>query len=110
MPTSPEKIESLLGFAVRAGKVLFGFDALVAPKRAHVHLVLYGPDLAENTKTKLDRLCAERKIPRLLCKKTLEEMLRRSGVKAVGITDKQMARAMVRYANENFIWIAPEVD
>lgn len=109
MPTSPEKIESLLGFALRAGKVAFGYDTLSGLSRSRLHLVLFADDLQENTQKKLLRLTADRKIPAIRCVRPLEEALHKPGVKVVGITNKQMAKAMTRFANENFILI-PEVD
>ena len=47
MPTSPEKIESLLGFALRAGKVAFGYDTLSGLSRSRLHLVRFAGEHAE---------------------------------------------------------------
>lgn len=108
MSTSPEKIESLLGFAARAGKLVYGADNIVLSKR--VRVVLVSGDLQENTRKKLLAYGQERNVPLIVSKKPLCEILKRDGVKAVGVTDKQMASAMGRYVSDNFIWMATEVD
>lgn len=110
MPTSPEKIESILGFAARAGKLLYGLDTLLAGGRTHTHVVLYGNDLQESAVKKLTAYAKQKKVPLIRCRRAVGDILGRAGVKVVGVIDKQMARAMTRYTSENFILIAPEVD
>lgn len=109
MDTKPEKIESLLGFAVKAGKVLYGIDA-IENLRSRVYLILYGYDLGENTLNKLISVAQYRKVPLIRTGKPMNELVFREGVKIVGISDRQMAKAMKKYVNENFILIAPEVN
>jgi len=94
--TVSSKAESLLGFAIKAGRVIFGADNIVAAKKTYLILICKG--LSENSVKKLLRQDAQI----LISNKPLEEVLHRPGCKSAAVTDKEMARAILQNSDNNF--------
>lgn len=92
---SIQRVKSFVGFAVRADKVVWGTDNVLAYKKK-LRLVLVSRDLAENALQKL-RAYADAKPARLvvLSDVTVAELVHRDGVKAIGITDKNLSDAII---------------
>ena len=103
-----DKIESLLGFAVKAGKVIYGSDNIVDVKRRY-YLVIICDTLAENSRKKVIKTASEKRIPVILSLKELQYAVNRTNCKAVAITDKQMSDAMIGMTNDNYRLISSEV-
>ena len=58
------KVESYLGFAVRARKIVFGYNQCeMAISRRKIKLLIVATDVAENTKKKFAKLAKEFNIP-----------------------------------------------
>jgi ribosomal protein L7Ae-like RNA K-turn-binding protein len=94
-----EKYESLLGFAIKAGKIVFGVDNIIKAKKAC--LIIVCSSLKENSVSKiLNSSSPNRTIYRYNL--VLEQLLHKEGIKAVAITDKQMATAIEKYFDTNF--------
>lgn len=91
-----EKIESLLGFAVKAGKVVYGIDSIESAK-TRVYLAFMCKSVSENTAEKLVALAQRKLIPVLLCEKPLEDVVFRKNCKVLGVCDRQMAQAMLKF-------------
>ncbi|MCL2796550.1 MAG: hypothetical protein FWD58_00630 [Firmicutes bacterium] len=92
------KLTTFLGFAIKSGKIIFGTDNILF-LRACKYLILYDASLADNAQKKLERYAQECSIPMLLSAKPLCELVHRGGVKAVAITDVNIASAIVKSKN-----------
>ena len=91
------KISSYLGFCIRARKIVFGVDRIETQNRGY--LLIADGDLKENS-LKIMIKASERMSCRLLITDggLLGELLHRGGVKAVVITEKQLAHAIEKEA------------
>ena len=89
------KISSYLGFCIRAGKIVFGVDRIETLKKAY--LLLTDEELKENS-FKIMLKASEKFSVRLIVteEKLLGELLHRPQVKAVAITDEQLALAIIK--------------
>lgn len=96
-----DKIESLLGFAVKAGKLVYGADSLETT-RTRVYVVFTCSTASDNTKQKVRKIASAKHIPMLITKKELQYIVSRKNCKVIGVTDKQMAEAMLARLNENY--------
>lgn len=94
MSDKGDKFASMLGFAVRAGKIVYGLDNL---KSARALKLLAVSDGASDNLTDGMKRIAERKSVTLVQVKSLEELVGYN-CKALGITDENMAKAMIEYA------------
>lgn len=92
------KLESLLGFAVKSGKIVFGFDNL-CETRKNVKLVICSPSTNEKVKQKLILLCDHKKWDFVESKELLEDLIHRENCKVVGIVDKNMSSAILKLEN-----------
>ncbi|MDN5325728.1 MAG: hypothetical protein PWP41_424 [Moorella sp. (in: firmicutes)] len=87
-------IYSLLGLAYRAGKIAWGYQAVVAALRSQkVELVLLARDSSPGLKTRILRFCREYHRQGLLYghKNELGAALGKPPCAVVGITDKNFA-------------------
>ncbi|OIQ56181.1 L7Ae/L30e/S12e/Gadd45 family ribosomal protein [Neomoorella thermoacetica] len=87
-------IYSLLGLAYRAGKIVWGYQAVVAALRSQkVELVLLARDGSPGLKTRILRFCQEYRRQGLLYgyKNELGAALGKPPCAVVGITDKNFA-------------------
>ncbi|MCI8413183.1 MAG: hypothetical protein HFE47_03710 [Clostridia bacterium] len=103
-----DKIDSLLGFAVKAGKILYGADSLQSAKKNYYVIFVCGTT-AENTRKKVFSLAEERRVPILLSENELQYAVSRANCKVLAVTDKQMATAMLAASGENYRVISAEV-
>lgn len=103
-----DKVDSLLGFAVKAGKLLYGSDTLETARKA-VYLIVMCGTTAENTRKKVLELAAKKNIPVLEAQNALQDTVTRCNCKVIAITDRQMANAMQEYAGQNYRLIRSEV-
>ncbi len=94
MEAKSDKFAAMLGFAIRAGKVVYGFDSLKKAKQ--IKLLAVSDGASDNLTDGMKRL-AERFDKPLICVGALEENVG-FNCKALGITDDNMAKAMIEYA------------
>jgi len=92
------KIETYLGFAVKSGKIVFGFDNL-CETRKKVKLVICSPTVNNKIKQKLILLCKHKKWELIETLDLLEELIYRDNCKVVGITDDNLASAIMKMEN-----------
>lgn len=92
------KLESLLGFAVKSGKIVFGFDNL-CETRKNVKLVIYSPSTNDKVKQKLQLLCKHKEWSLVESIEPLEDLIHRDNCKVVGIVDKNMSSAILKLEN-----------
>jgi ribosomal protein L7Ae-like RNA K-turn-binding protein len=89
-----KKVHSYLGFAVKAGKVIMGYNQCeMAIYRNKLKLIIVTNDVAENTKKKFEKIAKECKVPIYIYSNSDEiSLFCGSEMKNVfGITDKQFA-------------------
>lgn len=91
------KIDCYVNFAVRAGKVVWGVDNLERAKRTP-QLILIDGALGANSAKQLSLYC-QRKHAKSLTLPTdyLNNLLKRSNVKVLSITDESLANAILAY-------------
>lgn len=96
------KIFSYVGFALKAGKVLFGVDSLETTKKK-VFLVLYDETLAENSWKRLEKAKENFSCAALPLKEgELERMVHRENTKCISLQEKALAEAILKeYQKEN---------
>lgn len=93
---STDKFKTMIGFAKRAGKIVFGYDALVGAKG--VRLVAVSDTASDNLKCGMERL-AQSKGYTLVYASSLETIVG-NNVKALGMTDENMAKAVIEYVSQ----------
>lgn len=92
-----DKIQAMLGFAIRASKTVFGVDNIPTCKNKHVIVIC--STLSENS---LKQLLRENpKTPIVLSKKPLEDVIHRGG-KAIAIKDRNMAKEILKNINDDY--------
>ena len=95
-----DKVANLLGFAIKAGKVIFGSDSI---ERYHKkkHLIIMCTLLSENTQKKI--VNAHQSVPVFLSRETkVEDLTHKAGCKVIAVTDKQMATALIDKMNGSY--------
>lgn len=99
---SVDKIVSLVGFAIRARKAVFGVDGIAASGR-RVYVILYDGALSAGSLARLQTAAARTHATLVRSVIGIADITHKTNCKAVGITDKQMAAAVVANLNNNFI-------
>ncbi len=91
------KIDCYINFAVRAGKVIWGVDNLERAKRTS-HLILVDESLGANSAKQLSLYCQRKNTMSLtLPTDYLNNLLKRSNIKVLSITDESLANAIIKY-------------
>lgn len=103
------KAGSIIGFAVRANKVIFGAEMLEQGKRKR-YLIIFSPTASENTKRTIFAVAKRDKVPLIMS----EELLRathKDTCKVIGIANKQMSDAIINYLDpkENLLIKSEEI-
>ena len=89
------KISTYLGFCIRAGKITFGVDRIETQKRAY--LLIADGLLSENSKKLLVKAKERMNCPLLIAENgLLGELTHRPNVKAVAVTEEQLAKAILK--------------
>lgn len=89
------KIETYLGFCVRARKIVYGVDE-VEKQRKGVYLLIFDGTLGQNSLKVMRKAQETLDCPLIKSEAgVLGERLHRLGVKAVAIKDKNLAEALV---------------
>ena len=92
------KLEALLGFSVKSGKIVFGFDNL-CETRKNVKMVIYSPTTNDKIKQKLKLLCNHKGWMLVESIENLETIIHRDNCKVVGILDGSMSSAILKLDN-----------
>lgn len=91
------KTKSYIGFAINAGKIVYGADNILLKRKPGV--VLYDITLAENSRTKLTNFLDGRQIPYFSTDLTI--YLNKQNCKAIAITEKHLAEAIIKQFKES---------
>ena len=97
------KFLGMLGLAMRAGRVVIGFDEIAkGAQRGKIHLVILSDEASDGTKKKIRTKCEFYNIQKITVNVSGEELGKRLGkVSApvcIGITDEGFARELERLA------------
>ena len=96
------KVESYLGFCLRAGKVVFGVDGIEQQKKG-VFLLIVDKSVGESSFKKVQKAREKLSCPLVLAEEEkLGAMLYKPAVKAVAIKDKNLASAIISVAEAEF--------
>ena len=101
-----DKVETLLGFAIRAGKVVFGYDNIESNRKCV--LIIVCKSLSQNAKERVLRKAGKTTVIETQC--ALSEITHRNGCKAIALTDKQMAHAVINCLNERYHLVTEVTD
>lgn len=94
------KIDCYINFAVRAGKVVWGVDNLERAKRVP-KLILIDSALGANSRKQLTLYCQKNNARSLtLPADYLNNLLKRSNIKVLSITDESLANAILTYCED----------
>lgn len=84
---------AMIGFAKRAGAIVYGYDGLRTARG--VRLIAVSDTASDNLKSDMARLADKRNIP-IVYANSLEDKIG-NNVKALGLTNADMSRAIVDY-------------
>lgn len=105
MPT--DKITSLIGFAVRARKIVLGYDRITESK-AKKYLIVTANEINVTAKKRLINFAQENSVPILQTDLDLSKITGFGKCKALAFSDKQMAQAALKNINDNYQLIVLE--
>ena len=92
-----EKVAAYIGFSIKAGKLLYGYESVLA-SRSRVHLIVCDKALADNSMKKVARFAAENNIT-LFRVDDLAEYFQGRSVKCIGFTEENLASAAAHQLN-----------
>lgn len=98
--TNRSKIETFIGFAIKARAFVVGGNAIATVKKAY--LLLLCASASDNTKKLAQKYCKKLHCDLLLTHKPLEDLCGKENCKIAVITDKNLANAVLMNKDENF--------
>ena len=87
-----EKVFTYLGFCIKSGNILFGYESVLAAKK-RTYLILLGEDLSENSRKKVLRFGEEKNIQTITIV-ALPDYFGGRRIKCVGICEEHLALAI----------------
>lgn len=97
MPENTDKFATMIGFAKRAGKIVYGYDSLKTARGIKLYAV--SDTASANLVCSMKSLAEKKKTP-LMVAPALEAIVG-NNVKALGMTDGNMADAALSYVRES---------
>ncbi len=94
------KIVSYIGFAIKARKIVVGQSSLKTEKKK-IHLILVCPTASENLKNLANNLAIKHGCKTFCPASNLDELSHMNGVKIMGITDENLANAILKEGENN---------
>ena len=91
------KIETFIGFAVRARKVRSGINAVSTLKRAN--LIVICESISDNSKKQCIKIAKNYGCPIIQINGLLENYVHKEGVKVIAVTDLNLAKAILQDEN-----------
>lgn len=90
----PSKLATYIGFAIKSGKVIFGYDKLFEARKIP-NVVLICSTLNEKNTNKIMEFCNNHTIKYYKLKElVLGEILKRDNCKVIGIIDKNLSNVI----------------
>lgn len=96
MTKIPDKFVTMVGFAKRAGMIVYGIDKLKSARG--VKMLAVSTTASDNLASDMNRLADKLSVP-IVTVAALEDIVG-NNVKALGITDANMAKAVVDYVSD----------
>ncbi len=90
-------VEKLLGFAIKANKIVFGTDNIL---KKRVYLIIAADSLSKVAVKKL--VSTKKDVPLFITNLSIEQFIRREGCKVIGLADSQMANAIINNFDSNY--------
>lgn len=88
------KLATYIGFAIKSGKVIFGYDKLFETKKLP-KIIIFCQTLSEKMKNKLDLFAKSKKIKLLTLEKfILSDIIKRDNCKVIGIYDENLSNVI----------------
>ena len=97
MKDKTDKFITMIGFARRAGKIVYGYDNLRSARA--VKLLSVSDTASDNLKDGMKKLAEQKRVP-LVIAASLENKAG-NNVKALGLTDANMAKAVVDFVSND---------
>lgn len=92
---SIEKIKTYVGFAIKSNEIIYGVDNLKTKK---THLIILSEDISQGSKQKCYFLSEKNNCGIYEIKSSeMSEIINNKEVKAFGIGNKELAKAIVKY-------------
>ncbi len=97
-----DKVSTLIGFAVKANKLIYGMDELKEGKRKR-YLIVYCHSLSERGKDEIKEIARRDNVPLIETKsQKLEDIVYKRNCKVIGVANKQMSEAIIKYITEDY--------
>lgn len=93
MNMQKQKVDTYIGFAVKARDVIFGLDNIVTAKKK-IRVIVTDDSLGEASRRKLRNYLNKNDIPCYILDHSLGEVLRRDNCKILGVTNDSLAGAI----------------
>lgn len=88
------KLSTYIGFAIKSGKVIFGYDNLFKYKKIP-KIIIFCKSLSEKMKNKLELFAISKKIKLLTLENfILSDIIKRDNCKVLGICDENLANVI----------------
>ena len=95
------KVESYLGFCLRARKIALGSGSVDMLKKG-VYLIIVCSTASENTFKLAIKFKNRFSCPLMICNAGLENAVHKSGCKVAAVRDKELAQAIVANADSDY--------
>ena len=99
------RTETFIGFCIKAGKISLGSGAIDTLKGG-VFLLIVSADAAKNTQKLAIKYKNRFGCPLLICKEEFERIVNKPDCKLAAIRDRQLAKAIIDSADQNFEYYA----
>lgn len=88
------KLISYIGFAIKSGKIIFGYDNLFQSKKLP-QIIIFCKTLSEKMKNKLELFAKSKKIKLLTLENfILSDIIKRDNCKVIGICDENLSHVI----------------
>ena len=95
------KVETYIGFCIKAGKISLGAGAVEVQKR-DVKLIIVSADAAINTQKLAVKFKKRFNCPLVICKSRFGEIVNKEGCKIAAIKDGGLAKAILNNLDDNY--------
>lgn len=99
------RIETFIGFCIKAGKMSFGSGA-VDTLKSGVYLLILNGDAAQNTQKLAVKYKNRFNCPLLICKSEFETVVNKPGCKLAAVRDRRFAKLIAENADNNYEFYA----
>lgn len=103
------KVETFIGFAIKAKKIALGAGAVEVQKRGTVFLLIVSGDASENTKKLAVKFKNRYNCPLILCKAEFERIVNKDGCKMAAVKDRHLATAITENLDDNYEYFGGDI-